>query len=372
MPYFAISAVISFVVAAIAAMTELGNSIMVAHCIFALGIVPLIFAAMLHFVPVLTRTPAPSRTISCLPYLVQIAGILVVLGLSGQFANWSIWLITIAASLDVMCAVLLWRWQVQRARETIGSPHPGWRWYAVALWAFILAVLAIVLMLLLSLNTSNANDYLPALRYFHIHLNPLGFIGLTAVGTLLVLLPTSVKQSDPRAKPWLQEKLWAMAGAVLVLALGAAITGTNSLAWFGLTVAVGAGLVLVCLIVEWLWHCHRLFGKALYAPGAAPSLLVASIAFVGQLIFGVLHGIQGVQSVGMHGGVITTALIWVIAFLLPLVSGALTQLLPLWLYPGLPNPDRTRWQTYLAWGSRQRAVVLLLLGVGLSLLHRCS
>jgi hypothetical protein len=39
-----------------------------------------------------------------------------------------------------------------------------------------------------------------ALRLVHLHLNTLGFIGLTAIGTLHVLMPTVLGKPDPRRR----------------------------------------------------------------------------------------------------------------------------------------------------------------------------
>ena len=49
---------------AVLALSGVGSPLAVAHLAFAVGIVPLIFAAMSHFVPVLTRTGDPGRWIS--------------------------------------------------------------------------------------------------------------------------------------------------------------------------------------------------------------------------------------------------------------------------------------------------------------------
>ncbi len=47
---------LSLIASALLAVMGWGSPLAVAHLAFAVGIVPLIFAAMSHFVPVLTRT----------------------------------------------------------------------------------------------------------------------------------------------------------------------------------------------------------------------------------------------------------------------------------------------------------------------------
>ncbi|MGE5770120.1 MAG: hypothetical protein ACM32G_07500, partial [Betaproteobacteria bacterium] len=54
------------------------------------------------------------------------------------------------------------------------------------------------------------------------------------------------------------------------------------------------------------------------------------------------------------------------AFLLPLVSGALSQLLPVWRWPGPATPERTLMRARLAASGPWRA--LFFIGAGLALL----
>jgi hypothetical protein len=62
----------------------------------------------------------------------------------------------------------------------------------------------------------------------------------------------------------------------------------------------------------------------------------------------------------------TILLAWAAAFLLPLVSGALSQLLPVWRWPGPLTPERTLMRTRLAASGSWRA--LFFVGAGLALL----
>ena len=65
--------------------------------------------------------------------------------------------------------------------------------------------------------------YWRALRLFHLHLNTIGLVGLAALGTLPVLLPTALGKPDPEAAGWLRRRLWLVAGGALVIASGTAI-----------------------------------------------------------------------------------------------------------------------------------------------------
>ena len=121
-----------------------------------------------------------------------------------------------AAAVDLVLAAILLNWIAARARAALGSPHPGWRWYGAALGCLMLALLSALLIPLWP-------QYWKALRIFHLHLNTLGLIGLAALGTLPVLLPTALGKPDPEAASWLRRRLWLVAGGALVVATGAAV-----------------------------------------------------------------------------------------------------------------------------------------------------
>jgi hypothetical protein len=81
-------------------------------------------------------------------------------------------------------------WALYRARRMFGPRHRGLDWYLAALGFLLLALVAVVLM---PVYPGQRN----ALRLFHLHANLLGFVGLTALGTLQVLLPTCMGRPDP-------------------------------------------------------------------------------------------------------------------------------------------------------------------------------
>ncbi|WP_374266015.1 hypothetical protein, partial [Zoogloea sp.] len=71
--YLGCGAVAAFALAIGLALTGAAPAA-VAHAAFALGAMPLIFAAMGHFVPVLTRSGGAEPTIHRLPLAAQLAG----------------------------------------------------------------------------------------------------------------------------------------------------------------------------------------------------------------------------------------------------------------------------------------------------------
>jgi hypothetical protein len=316
-------------------LAGVGSSVAVLHLAFTVGIVPLIFAAMMHFVPVLTRTGSPGRLLASLPSVAQGIGLLVVGALQGLLPYW---LLHLAALLDLLLAVVLLAWIVGRARATLGTPHPGWRWYAAALACLVLALTAILAM---AAWPSQWGTW----RQLHLHLNTLGLVGLAALGTLPVLLPTAMGRADPDADSWLRQRLWLAAGGALLVAAGAAFH------W--VLAAIGAGLLLVAtlgLLGQW-GHCFTF--RAIAADGVGASLLAATGGLVLTLAAGIAHG-AGLTVAP------PTLLAWLVGFLLPLVSGALSQLLPVWRWPGPQSPERLEMRRRLATGGNLRAVFFLL------------
>ena len=325
---------LSLVCSAILALSGLGSPLAVAHLAFAVGIVPLIFAAMMHFVPVLTRTGEPGKSLAKLPSAVQATGLVAVAAMQGWLPYW---LVYFAAAVDLVFAAILLQWIALRVRATLGDPHPGWRWYATALVCLMMALSAIVLIPVWP-------TYWQALRIFHLHLNTLGLIGLAALGTLPVLLPTALGLADPQAGVWLRRRLWLVASGALMVATGAAISWPFA--------APGTALILVAslgLLGQW---GRRFGGWPLLRDGVSASLLAALVGLMITLAAGLLHG----------AGLIPTRpslLAWASGFLMPLVSGALSQLLPVWRWPGPQTPERLLMRRKLASSGSVRAGLFL-------------
>lgn len=341
MLYTASLTLLALLGSAVLALSGVGSPLAVAHLAFAVGIVPLIFAAMSHFVPVLTRTGDPGRWIRRLPIAAQLTGLVAVGAMQDCLPRWALHL---AAAVDLGLAAILLNWIASRARATLGSPHPGWRWYGVALGCLMLALSAILLIAVWP-------QYWHELRLFHLHLNTLGLVGLAALGTLPVLMPTALGQPDPEAAGWLRRRLWLVAGGALVVGTGAAVIWPLA--------APGAALILVA-VLGLLGQWGRRFGfRKLLADGVACSLLAALAGLLLTLSSGIVHG------AGLMPGRLSLQA-WGVGFLLPLVTGALSQLLPVWRWPGPVIPARPIMRQKLAVTGRARA--LLWLGSAVALL----
>lgn len=334
--YLGICAVICFAGATAGALTAVLPAPTFTHLAFAAGAMPLVFGAIIHFVPVLTRTATPSRLLLYLPLQVQLAGLLATLGLAGWLPVASLHL---AATLAALSALVLILWIARRLRTTLGAPHPGARWYGAALLCLFFAVSLVPVWLAVP-------GLRGMLRLFHLHLNTLGFIGLAALGTLPVLLPTAHGQPDTTASTRLHRDLpLAVAGALCVG------TGSMGALWLAVIGALLLGWVAMRNLIAW-W---RAYGAKVGAGGAAP-LVSAQVGFVLLLVAGVLHA---------YGLLAARAAIesYFALFLLPLVTGALAQLLPVWRYPGMDSPMRQAMRLKLAEGGSQRAMLFLISGL---------
>ncbi|MDP2829121.1 MAG: hypothetical protein Q8O37_11010 [Sulfuricellaceae bacterium] len=312
------------------------------HLVLALGMMPLIMAAMTHFVPVLTRSRAATAVLRA-PLLGAAGGVVIV--------AWLIWPVqplwrSIAAALALAGCLWLAVWQWRRRQAALGGAHPGVDWYLAALACLGLGLLAVLAMAVWP-------AHYPAIKRLHAHLNLFGFVGLTAVGTLQVLLPTTAGQGDPEAAQRLHADLPVALAGAMAIALGAA--------WWSYLSILGMALWLFPLArIGKAWF-NRYRGAMLDYHGATPLLAGALAGFVLTLLAGAAHGMAWLPAANVGH-------LFVFAFLFPLVSGAAGYLLPLWLRPGVQMPWHEVARSRLTYGSAARfglfatAAVLALAG----------
>ena len=308
------------------------------HLVFAVGVLPLIFGAIAHFVPVLTRSGAAPRAVGLAPLLLQLGGVLVFLYFSGAAGGGAL---HAAAAIVLVVSLGFAGWLVFRARRTFGQPHPGWRWYLASIAVFVVGVALVPLLTLWPESRQ-------ALRLLHLHLNTLGFIGLTAIGTLQVLLPTVLSGPDAGATARLRSDLpWAL-GGVFAVAIGAAL-------WWPLSLLGALLLAGVAGRLGRSWW--RRYGPLTLINDGASAALAAALG--GFLLLLALGGAHGFGAISGHDAVSA----FIAAFLLPLVTGALSQLLPVWRYPGRRTEVRDRMRELLVCGGGIRAALFVAGGV---------
>lgn len=340
--YLGLSAVTVFLATFLLLHFGSPSSLAAAHLVFAVGILPLIFGAITHFVPVLTRSGKAHRGVLLAPLLLQLAGLLVFLHFYGELGAWALYA---AATGALLTALFFAGWLVLRAVRTLGRPHPGWRWYLAAIAFLLLSLLLVPLMAVWP-------EAHRELRLIHLHLNTLGFIGLTAIGTLQVLLPTVLSGPDAEAAARLRRDLPFAAGGVLAVGLGAAFW--LPLALFGAILLLSIGLRIG---ISW-WRRYGL--RTIAGDGASAALVAALSGFLLLPLLGVAHAFQLVE--GQHA-----VPAFVAAFLLPLVTGALSQLLPVWRYPGPRTPAREHMRTTLVGGGGLRSIFFIAGGLVLAI-----
>jgi hypothetical protein len=104
----------------------------------------------------------------------------------------------------------------------------------------------------------------------------------------------------------------------------------------------------------------RLYGlSSLLSNGAASALATALLGLLLLIVFGALHAVKLLAGKD-------AVLAFVALFLLPLITGALSQLLPVWRWPGVRGPARNRMRAALVSGASVRSLFFLVGGVALA------
>jgi len=332
----AVIALVAFVVSATLLHHFSAAGPMTVHVAMAVGVMPLILGAMIYFTPVLTHSRTPSWPILLVPLLALAAGAMA----TAALARWRD-LLPEAAGAAIIGVATLSGWMWQRAHTMLGSPHPGLYWYLLALFNLLLGLIAI-------LGATIWPEHWVNLKRFHLHVNLLGFVGMTAIGTLRVLVPTVAGYTDPDARAQLHHDLYLAVFGTLLIAAGAA--WWRWLTWPGLVLwlipLLRFELPLIWRWREMVWGWHR--------AGAPLGFAVFSFAFV--LLAGGLHAVGWWSSAAM-------VRFFFFAFLFPLVTGAVGYLLPVWIWPVRKTPAHETAARQLAYGSAARGLLFLTAGV---------
>ena len=314
-----------------------------AHLVLAVGVMSLITAAMQHFVPVLTRGRGAGPWAARLPYLMLAAGAMALVVFAGALDF--IWILA-GAGLALAGALLMLGWMRTMAGKALGKPHPGLAWYVAAMGCLALGLATAILMPIFP-------EWHGALRDFHIHINLYGFVGLTAVGTLQVLMPTAANQPDPHVAGRLRTDLkWALSGSLLLATGQAALP---PLAWLG-----GLLWAWVCLNMgrAW-WRLHR---PRLIAWHGAEPVLAAALPGFAFALYGTLFGPDSL-------GPLT---LFLPGFLMPLVTGAAGQLAPVWVEAGRNAARHAEDRARITRWNGPRALLFLAAAVLPLLGYKCS
>jgi nitrite reductase (NO-forming) len=222
-------------------------------------------------------------------------------------------------------------------------------WFYVAAGAALLAGMGLGLWLAGGVATS-AGAYL-ALRLAQVHLNVLGWVGLTVVGTQFTLWPTVLRT---RMVPGLERAVrWSLPplAAGLAVAAGGLAARRRPTALAGLVAyAAGLGIALVPFIRTARQRPPR---------GAAAWMLGAGMAWLAVAVAADLGALAASPTVaGLDGRVARLVPAVVAGFALQTLTGALTYLLPVVFGRGAWGNRRLTGILELAWPVRVAAVNL--------------
>lgn len=329
---------LALILASCLALWRGGATIICYHIVFTIGALPLILGSIIHFVPVLTRSKNSSKFIRRLPYISLFGGIMVTSYF--VFPQTSPLGHLLGASIIIIAIVSVALWAYGLRLKTIGNPHPCLDWYLAALLCLLIGICAIIV-----------GYFIPSqraiLRLLHLHLNTLGFVSITALGTLQVLMPTVAQRPDLKVASRIHQHLkWIVAGTVII-ACGAA--WHPNLSWIGVTLLA---IPIFLTFKSWI----QLYARDIFKiHGAAPTLMAALCGYVTALIIGSIHAYYQVQ--------LNPVATFIIAFLMPLVTGAVSYLLPIWLHPGQQTFWHISARKYLGFGGGLRALILLTGGI---------
>lgn len=295
------------------------------HLALAMGLGQAIMGATQHFAVALLAAPPPRRPLARAQWGFANAGALGLI--AGALAGLP--LLAAAGGLSLMTAVALVATSLYRMlRASLQTRDLAVRFYLAALVSALVAMALGVLML---------GGWAPAaaqggsMRLAHLHLNILGFLGLTIAGTLHAFFPTVI--AVPLASPSLAlttYRLWT--AGVPLLAVGFLVGSTVTALAGGVVVTAAA----LCLTAN-LWRTRRqlpgplpLAGRHLYA--ATWYLLATCLLGLGWLGLGALGDgpAPGWLAAYSHLGLVG----WAVQTLL----GAATHLLPVLAVTGRQRP----------------------------------
>lgn len=284
------------------------------------GVAQMIMGAMLAFIPPLLMTGQKRPDSHPILFTVMNGGALgMLLGFGFQrFA------VVAAAGLFILGAFLsvagdAWR----QTRRSLNSPPLNLLFYGLALFA-LFAGLAVGLGMAFRLIDMSWYSHA---RLVHLHLNLLGFVTLTIIGTMHNLLPTILQQGlySPRLA---RTVFFVLPAGIAVLIAGFATASLKVEILAGILLMIGAGLYAFNIFSTWRTSGH---------PGNAASdhLLVATFFLLLAMATGVLVGINSLWEVPLYPfgtlHLVAYTHLALVGFILQTVMGALSHLVPVTL-----------------------------------------
>lgn len=335
------------------------------HLAFVGGATQLIVGAIAFFAVTLLMTDAPPAWLTRAQWALVNAG---ALALAGGGLYGLPWLSAAGGSAVLATLALLW-WTIRLLqRRSLARPNAALRYYKTAI---VFLMVGATLGILMVLGLSDAFVPRGRMRLAHTHLNLIGWITLTIVGTMRYFFGTVLERPASRLAP-LWAEYWPLTLGTAAQALGwltglAALTGAGGL-------LQTAGIVAYAIAIARQWRAR---------PGplalAAAHLLAATGWLLATTFGGLLVGALAVAGAGgaARWAVALTAASF-IGFIGQTILGAWTHLfsavvaLPGGPLPAQPAPLRPRLRAVLAGQGRPQllltnaGVAAVALGAGLA------
>ena len=295
------------------------------------GVAQMILGAMLAFIPPLVMSGrGRSESHPVLYAFINVGTIAVLGGFAMRDYTW----VGVSGLLVIVAFVSLFAQALRQARSSLVSPLLNLWFYGVALIA-LLGGLGMGEALALQLASP---ILIGQTRLAHIHLNLLGFITLTIVGTMHNLFPTVVNA------PLHSGRLAQMTFFLLPLGIALLVTGfLLSALWF----QIAAGMVLLAGVVFYAYNIVRTWLDAGRPKNAAVDhLLVGTLFLVMAIPVGILVSVNylwhppRVPFGTLH--VVAYTHLALIGFILQTTFGALSHLLPISLALGRVPSNKKR------------------------------
>ena len=282
------------------------------------GVAQIILGAMLTFIPTLLMTGKDRPESHPVLYLAINAG---AVALITGFWLQSRTIVAIAGSVILLVFLDVFREAGRQARHSLNSPPLNLLFYGLALLSLFGGI---------GMGLAIAMHWLPVTllgqgRLAHLHLNVLGFVTLTIVGTMHNLFPTVL--NAPLYSPRLARlTFFALPLGILGLVSGFLLSRVWVEIGAGIVLLVGTGLYAYNIVRTWL---------AAGRPRSAPSdhFLLATLFLVLTVIAGILIAVNGLAFPPKipfgHVHLLAYTHLAFIGFMFQTIAGALSHLLPI-------------------------------------------
>ncbi|MCW3844789.1 hypothetical protein ONA70_32390 [Micromonospora yasonensis] len=280
-----------------------------------------------HFTAAVLRTPVPAGRRSEAARL-TVLNVGVVAVLVGGAADRP-WLGVGGAALVFAAVAAHLAWLARRLRRALPAR------FSVTVRYYLAASLALLAGVPVGAGMLVTDDaHRPRLLLFHAHVNLLGWVTLTVLGTLLTLWPTMLRTR------MVEGAVRAAGSALPLAATGLLLLGLGLLAWWRAVIAVGLGLFVLGVLVALrpaaaVARARPPYAFATWSVAAAAGWLLVALAVDAATL---LTAADPAAAVDRFGAVLVPLLV---GFVGQVLVGALTYLLPVVLGGG-PGAVRVR------------------------------